>query len=108
MTTLPEHLPVARKEGLLIERLSDEVLVYDLGREKAHCLNQAAALIWDHCDGKTSVKEMAHILRESLNAPADEELVWFGLGEIGRKHLLEKESVRPSGKNKMSRRELIR
>jgi hypothetical protein len=108
MTTLPEHLPLARKEGLLIERLSDEVLVYDLARKKAHCLNQAAALIWDHCDGKTSVKEMAHILRERLDPRADEELIWFGLREIGRKHLLETESVRPSGKNKMSRRELIR
>lgn len=106
--TKSEHLPLARKEGLLIERLSDEVLVYDLARKKAHCLNQAAALIWDHCDGKTGVAEMAGILRESLNAPADEELVWFGLREIGRKHLLEKQVMPPGIKFKASRRELIR
>jgi hypothetical protein len=106
--TKSEHLPLARKEGLLIERLSDEVLVYDLARKKAHCLNQAAALIWDHCDGKTGVAEMAGILRESLNAPADEELVWFGLREIGRRHLLEKQVMPPGIKFKASRRELIR
>src|SRR5712692_3629145 len=106
--TKSEHLPLARKEGLLIERLSDEVLVYDLARKKAHCLNQAAALIWDHCDGKTGVAEMAGILRESLNAPADEELVWFGLREIGRNHLLEKQVMPPGIKFKVSRRELIR
>lgn len=106
--TKSEHLPLARKEGLLIERLFDEVLVYDLARKKAHCLNQAAALIWDHCDGKTGVAEMAGILRESLNAPADEELVWFGLREIGRKHLLEEQVMPPGIKFKVSRRELIR
>src|ERR1700686_2958365 len=94
--TKSEHLPLARKEELLIERLSDEVLVYDLARKRAHCLNQAAALIWDHCDGKTSVVEMAGILRVSLNAPVDEELVLFGLREIGRKHLLQ-EPVMPPG-----------
>ena len=106
--TKSEHLPLARKEGLLIERLSDEVLVYDLARKKAHCLNQAAALIWDHCDGKTGVAEMAGILRESLNAPADEELVWFGLREIGTKHLLERQVMPPGIKFKAPRRELIR
>jgi hypothetical protein len=106
--TKSEHLPQARKEGLLIERLSDEVLVYDLARKKAHCLNQAAALIWDHCDGKTGVAEMADILRESLNAPADEELVWFGLREIGKNHLLEEQVLPLSGKIRMSRRDLIR
>jgi coenzyme PQQ synthesis protein D (PqqD) len=106
--TKSEHLPLARKEELLIERLSDEVLVYDLARKKAHCLNQAAALIWDHCDGKTSVAEMAGILSVSLNAPVDEELVWFGLREIGRKHLLEEPVMMPGLELKASRRELIR
>jgi hypothetical protein len=108
MTLSPEHLPLARKKGLLIERLSDEVLVYDLDRKKAHCLNQAAALIWDHCDGKTSVEEMARILQKKLNAPADLELVHFGLREIGKKNLLDKNRFVLSDKHKFSRRELIR
>jgi len=108
MTLSTEHLPVARKEGLLIERLSDEVLVYDLDRKKAHCLNQAAALIWDHCDGKTSVEEMSHILQKELSSPADEELVRFGLREIGKKNLLDKNTFVVRDKNRFSRRELIK
>jgi Coenzyme PQQ synthesis protein D (PqqD) len=107
MTRL-ERLPLARKAGLLVERLSDEVLVYDLDRKKAHCLNQAAALIWDCCDGKTGVEEMARIVADKLNAPADEELVWFGLREIGKKQLLERQAIRPKGRGSISRRELIR
>jgi hypothetical protein len=107
MTRL-EQLPLARKEGLLIERLSDEVLVYDLDRKKAHCLNQAAGLIWDCCDGQTSVEEMARILADKLNAPVDEELVLFGLRQIGKNRLLEGRAMRPAGRVSLSRRELIR
>ena len=59
-----EQRPRARKQGLLIERLPDEVLVYDLDRKKAHCLNGSAALIWNHCDGKTSVEGISRILQQ--------------------------------------------
>jgi len=34
------QIPVARKEGLVIQETSEEVLVYDLTSNKAHCLNQ--------------------------------------------------------------------
>ena len=108
MTKMSEQLPLARKEGLLVEELSDEVLIYDLHRKKAHCLNQAAALIWNHCNGKTGVAEIAQILGANLNTPVDQEMVWFGLREIGRNHLLEKQVLPPSGKIRISRRELIR
>ena len=39
-------LPAAREEGLIIQEMADEVLVYDRERYKAHCLNQTAALVW--------------------------------------------------------------
>jgi Coenzyme PQQ synthesis protein D (PqqD) len=103
-----EQFPLARKEDVLVERLSDEVLVYDLVRKKAHCLNQAAAVIWDHCDGKTGVEEIAKILRAKLNVPVDEETVWFGLREIGRNHLLENQVLPSNSRVRISRRELIR
>ena len=34
-----EPLPVARQKDLIVRELSDEVLVYDLNTDKAHCLN---------------------------------------------------------------------
>jgi hypothetical protein len=40
------HLPRVRKKNLIIDELADEVLVYDLDRHKAHCLNRTAALVW--------------------------------------------------------------
>lgn len=103
-----QQLPIARTEGLLVETLPDEVLVYDLDRKKAHCLNQTAALIWQRCDGRTSVSEIARALSDHLNAPVDEEVVWYGLNHLSKTRLLEEEVARPSELPNVSRRDLIR
>src|SRR5438046_889385 len=87
--------PMARKQGLLVETLPDEVLVYDLDRKKAHCLNQTAALIWQHCDGKRNVSEIALALSTELNTSIDEEVVWYGLKHLGKTQLLEEEVAGP-------------
>ena len=52
-------VPKARHNKLVIQELEDEVLVYDLERNQAHCLNRTAALIWEHCDGKQTVWGLA-------------------------------------------------
>ena len=74
-----EQRPLARKEGLLIERLPDEVLVYDLDRKKAHCLNGSAALIWNNCDGKTTVEAIRLILQQDAPGKVNGDVVWLGL-----------------------------
>lgn len=101
-------VPRLRKKGLLIQELRDEVLVYDLERHKAHCLNPTAALIWRHCNGRTTVSEMAALLEEELGIPADEGLVWSALEKLGRAHLLRERVTRPEGVPRQSRRELLR
>ena len=103
-----QQLPVARRERLLIEELPDEVLVYDLDRKKAHCLNRTAALIWTHCDGKTSVKEMGALLQEQSEAIVEDEVVWFGLDQLRKAHLIDRSLVRPAGKEQVSRRDLVK
>ena len=103
-----QPLPLARRERLLIEDLSDEVLVYDLDRKKAHCLNQTAALIWNHCDGKTSLEEMAVILQQRSEVKVDHDVVWYGLDQLRRARLIEESVAMPNGTSKVSRRDLIR
>lgn len=100
--------PRARKEGLLVQELPDEVLVYDLERHKAHCLNPTAALIWKHCDGRTSVKEMARLLEKSLGMSVDEDVVWCALNQLEKDHLLGEQVSWPVGTERISRRTLIR
>ena len=37
---MSNQLPLARKDKLVVRELADEVLVYDLTRNKAFCLNR--------------------------------------------------------------------
>lgn len=100
--------PRARKEGLLVEELSDETLVYDRERHKAHCLNETAAFVWSRCDGQTGVKELARLLGVELGGPANEEVVWLALDRLREAHLLRKEEAEGSATPRYSRRELVK
>lgn len=101
-------VPRAREDRLVVHELPDEVLVYDLDRHKAHCLNRTAALVWRHCDGQTSVAEMAALLQKELKLPADETVVWLALDGLGKAHLLRERMRPPAGPAPLSRRELMR
>lgn len=103
-----EHRPLARKEGLLIERLPDEVLVYDLDRKKAHCLNGSAALIWNNCDGKTSVEAIRLILEQDAQGKVNGDVVWLGLDQLYEARLIETKLVKPGARGRLSRRELVK
>ncbi len=89
MRTTPAHLPQMRAHGLAIDDLPDEVLVYDLERHQAHCLNRSAALVWRSCDGHNSPAEIARHLTVEVDAPFTEELVWLALNELEKRQLLE-------------------
>lgn len=102
-------IPRARQEGLVIEELPGEVLVYDCDRDKAHCLNQTAALVWKYCDGKTTVSKMARHLERDLNTnKVDEKIVWYALDQLSKDHLLEERFVPPAMLGGMTRRQMVR
>ncbi len=100
--------PRARKAELIIKEMPDEVLVYDLIRDKAHCLNRTAALVWNYCDGKTSVEKITGRLSKELKAPVDERVVWLALNQLDKNHLLEERVVPPAMLAGINRREVIR
>ncbi len=99
--------PLARREGLVIQELPEEVLVYDLDRDRAHCLNETAAFVWQRCDGRTSAVEIARSLGKKVNAPVDEKVVWFAIDQLGRNHLMTT-PVPPQLVAGMNRREMVR
>ncbi|HYV07894.1 MAG TPA: PqqD family protein [Blastocatellia bacterium] len=109
MISKKDHFtPKARQEGLVVQELADEVLVYDNKRFKAHCLNQTAALVWQHCDGKTSTKDIALALEKKSGSSVSEEVVWLALSQLGKSHLLTGRVIPPAGGAGISRREVIR
>jgi hypothetical protein len=84
------QFPKVRKEKLIVQGFKDELLVYDKKRHKAHCLNRTAALVWKHCDGRTSVTEISQQLgKEMVGEAVDERLGWYALKQFERDHLLE-------------------
>jgi len=100
--------PEARKEGLVISKLSEEVLVYDLDRHKAHCLNKTAALVWERCDGKTTVGQLVQQLEYALKTPVDEEIVWLAINQLGKSRLLREKIAPETDRVRLSRRDLIK
>jgi hypothetical protein len=100
-------LPQAREEGLVIQEVADETLVYDLERHRAHCLNRTAALVWRRCDGTTPVASLAAQLEEEVGSHVEEGVVWLALERLEKAHLL-----RPGGGSRKegacSRREVMR
>jgi hypothetical protein len=83
--------------------LDDETLVFDSERNEAHCLNQTAALVWKHCDGKTTAVQAAQFLQSSLNVPVDADLIWLAVKQLECFDLVEMTRKSP----RVSRRKLL-
>ena len=108
--------PQGRTEGVVVEHLADEVLVYDLKRDRAHCLNLTAARVWEKCDGRRTIREIAAEVVGG-EAAAGEEVVWLAVEELSRAGLMEEKVKRTSGvasrrgvarREGVSRREMIK
>jgi hypothetical protein len=100
--------PLAREDRLLVREVADEVLVYDLSRHEAHCLNRTAGWVWRQCDGRTTVAQMATRLAKDLGVRADEATVWLALERLDDAHLLAEPLV-PHGRQKRhTRRDALR
>ncbi|MDT4897079.1 MAG: hypothetical protein QOH25_2156 [Acidobacteriota bacterium] len=102
------QLPRARQEQLVVQDLPDELLIYDLERHRAYCLNRTAALVWQSCDGRRTVEDIAQVLEKKIDHPVNESLIWFALDQLSRYWLLEKQVELPIFKERMTRRELAR
>jgi hypothetical protein len=101
-------LPEARSAEIITKEVDGELLVYDLIRDKAHCLNETAAAIWKLCDGRTSVPEITHSVSESLGVPVAEIVIQLALKQMSANHLLAEEYEVAKLPVNSSRRALVR
>jgi hypothetical protein len=88
------NIPRARSDGLLVETLDAETLIYDTERDEAHCLDAQAAAVWRSCDGVRSLSEI------SVSTGLSEEVAAATVRNLAARHLVE-----PLG---VSRREVLR
>ena len=87
--------PLARRDGLVVKTVGDELLVYDLERERAHSLDALAAAIWRRCDGRRPVAALAAAVRAETGLPVSAAAVEYGLAALGRARLLVGERPAP-------------
>jgi hypothetical protein len=75
--------PRPRSEGIVTERVDDDLVVYDKKSHVAHSMSRSAASVWECCDGERTPEEIG---RELALEP---ELVTQALDELGRCGLLD-------------------
>lgn len=102
------NFPSARHSQITVQDMQDEVLVFDAASEQANLLNQTAALVWQECDGKTSVSEITARVSRKLGAPVNEKVVWYALNQLSDKNLLQERVTATAQGRAMTRREFMR
>ena len=79
--------PMARQNGIVVQEMPDEVLVYDLDSNKAHCLNSSAAQVWKSCDGTNTVADIV----KQFDGKVTEDFVWLAIDQLNENGLLANE-----------------
>jgi hypothetical protein len=102
--TMPKSL---KSDQLVVENLGTELMIYDQARNQAFCLNQSAAFVWQHCDGKSTINDIATKMAQTLEKPVDASIVTFALQSLSKDGLLENSNLTPFNPAMMSRRDLI-
>ncbi len=98
----------ARTEDLVIQDTGDELLIYDLKKNKAICLNETSAEVWRLLDGKTRVPEIAKEISHAHGEPVSAELILFAIDQLNENNLLENVETTAESLTGLSRREVIR
>ena len=80
--------PIARSNGLVVQEMPDEVLVYDMDSNKAHCLNETAAFVWKSCDGTNSVADIVREFETNVGGRVSEDFVWLAIDQLRENGLM--------------------
>ncbi len=102
------NYPKAASENLVIQNTSDELLIYDLTKNRAICLNKTAALVWEYSDGKSDIKTITERVEVKLSAPVQEDLIIFALSQLKNQGLLIDAENLPNSFGELSRREAVK
>lgn len=95
-------LPQSRNENIVVQNLENEILIYDLLINKAFCLNQTSAIVYQNCDGITTCDELKSKYKLT------DDLIFLTLDKLREQNLLDEKEKFVSPHADVSRREAIR
>jgi hypothetical protein len=101
-------LPLARRNDLITRRIPGELLVYDLKRHKAFCLNETAATIWESCNGSRTIADLIEEYQQQNKSAIDRRCVWLALDQLDTANLLQQHGHHAVRRERITRRGLVR
>src|SRR4051794_37128250 len=108
-------VPAARAEGLLVQTLGDETVIYDTEAKEAHCLKPLAAVVFHSSDGHATVGELARTAEARLGSAVSDADVADAVAQLESVGLLQTALVVRAGNGVVatngrgvSRREMLR
>jgi len=102
------NAPAPQRTSTISRQLDDELIVYDAETHRAHSLNHTAAVVWESCDGKTTVAGMLRTFQKTVLG-IDDRILFATLIQLQKAGLLIEGTFPPSDEvSSLSRRNLIR
>lgn len=98
-------VPAARSEGILVEPVGDEVVVYNTETREAHCLKPLAAFVFESADGTVTADTLAQRASDHLGEPTTAEQINDAVLQLRECQLLDEPLVMLDG---TSRREALK
>src|ERR1700688_5007836 len=95
-----------RQDGRIVKRVDDELVIYDEQNHKGFHLNKAAAIVWEYCDGVSSLDDLAHTLASHSELPASVDVAGLALQELRDADLIEGSFASVAGRE-VARRDVI-
>ena len=96
------NLPIVKSKNLVIQNVDKEILIYDISTNKAFCLNETLATVYQACDGKTSFDEF------KSKTKFTDDVIYLSLDELKKQDFIDYNSEYISPFAGLSRREVIR
>ena len=91
-----------------VERIGEELCIYDWSRHVVHTLNAIAGSVWWQCDGRTTLAELSARLDPNLTDAARDALLRLTLRELDDAHLLVAQAAAGSAPFAASRRDVLK
>ncbi len=78
-----------QRSGLIVEKVCDELVIFNQERNEANALNAAATVVFELCNGTNEVDDMVQAMKANDILPATDDAVLLILGELEDAHLVE-------------------
>jgi hypothetical protein len=84
-----------QRDDLIVQKVGDETIVYDLASHRAHSLNRTAALVFEKLDGKHDLTSVARHVGKALGRSPQKGIVDAAVNELAAADLLQPGAALP-------------